>query len=408
MTESRFTPRRGRYGRCGSVLALALVATLGAVPAAAAPTPDPSPARSTLRLPVIPAQLGFGATECTKASGTVMKAVPWAQRQLGLSRVRQFSEGDGVTVGVIDTGVSTTAGSLSGRVTAGPGAAQDCVGHGSFIAGIIAAAPRTGTGFSGVAPGAEIFAARGTDPAGVPSAALVARGIRAAVDGGAKVVEVSAALPSGGSALASAVKYAANHDVLVIAPAVPDAAPRSTGGDAPPAMAFWPAAAPGVLAVADLDIDGARPDGEFVPKKVDLAAPGQGVTGIGPSGKGHYLGNGSSVAAAFVAGTAALVRAYHPELNAQQVAGRLKSTGYPAEIPHLDVNGALTGILPAAPAAATASSSAIRLNPKADDGAVVRRALTMAGGCVLLGLGLWAGTALGRRSRAGRPAGPHT
>jgi hypothetical protein len=410
MTESTFMRRIPPRGRYGCAVALALTASVTAMPAAAAaPAPTPSSSAPALKLPVIPARLDRGSADCTKGSATVMKSVPWAQRQLGLSRAGMFSGGAGVTVGVVDTGVSAKAHGLSGRVTAAGDASTDCVGHGTFIAGIIAAAPGAGAGFSGVAPAAHIFAASGTDAAGTPGAALVAQGIRSAVDAGAGVVDVSEALPRGSKALTSAVEYAAKHDVLVVAPGVPDGTPVTSDDDAPPPMAFWPAAEEGVISVLDIDIKGQRPDGSLVPRRADLSAPGQGVTGIGPSGAGHYLGNGSSVATAFVAGAAALVRSYHPELSAEQVAGRLRATAYPAEVPALDINGALTGVLPSAGGtgvkAPRAADSSIHLTADGGDAGAVRRALLLAGGCVLLALGLWCGSALLRRSRAARPAG---
>ncbi|MEU3186696.1 S8 family serine peptidase [Streptomyces sp. NPDC006923] len=355
---------------------------------------------------MVPSQLGFGADECTKASGTVMTAVPWAQRQLGLGRALRFTQGAGVTVGVVDTGVATKVSGLSGRASAVGEAGQDCVGHGTFLAGIIAAAPREGAGFSGVAPAARIIAARGTDVAGVPDAALVAQGIRATVDGGAKVVEVSAALLKGSAALTSAVKYAADHDVLLIAAAVPDGTlPRPADGESPQPLSFWPAASDGVVSVLDIDIDGRRADDAVVPKKADLAAPGAGVSGIGPAGKGHYIANGASVAAAFVAGTAALVRSYHPELTAQQVAERLKNTSYPADVPVLDVNGALTRIQPAGARSQPRASSEIHLVPQRGDDGATRRALVLTGGCAALGAGIWGALALVRRRRTDRLSG---
>ncbi|MFG2631472.1 S8 family serine peptidase [Streptomyces sp. NPDC048473] len=411
MTENSLLWRLSARGRYTGALALALAASVSAVPAAAAPTPTPSPSssQSELRLPVVPSQLAFGADECTRASGTVMAAVPWAQRQLGLSRALRFTQGAGVTVGVVDTGIATKASGLSGRASAVGGAGQDCVGHGTFLAGIIAAAPREGAGFSGVAPATRIVAARGTDVTGVPSVALVAQGIRATVDGGAKVVEVSAALLKGNAALTSAVKYAADHDVLLIAPAVPDSTlPRAADGEARPPLSFWPAASDGVVSVLDIDIDGRRSDDAVTPKKADLSAPGAGVSGIGLAGKGHYIANGASVAAAFVAGTAALVRSYHPELSAQQVAQRLKSTSYPAEVPVLDVNGALTGILPAGPASPPRFSSEIHLTPERGDAGAIRRSVVLTGACVLLGVGIWGAMVLVRRSRTNQLAASRT
>ncbi|MFM9499000.1 S8 family serine peptidase [Streptomyces galilaeus] len=351
-----------------------------------------------LRLPVVPDRLDASSHECTKASRTVMKAVPWAQQQLGLARLGQFSDGSGTTVGVVDTGVSASAAALDGRVTGTHEALQDCVGHGTFVAGIIAAAPRAGSGFSGMAPAAEIIAARGTDSVGTAGADQVAHGIRAAVDGGADVVDVSAAFTRTTPALTSAVRYAQQHDALVVAPAVPDVRETSAVGAANP-QRYWPAAQSGVLAVVDVDINGRRPDGALVPAKADLAAPGTGVTGIGPSGPGHYLASGASVAAAFVAGAATLVRARQPGLTAPQTAARLESTSYPADVPRLDVSGALTRVLAQGQSVAVDQETAIHLRPAVDHGTARGRALTLAGGGLLAALVLGAARWLSRTSR---------
>ncbi|MEU0949402.1 S8 family serine peptidase [Streptomyces canus] len=354
----------------------------------------------------MPQQLPSGSTDCTKASSTVMKAVPWPQSRLNLSKVTQFTNGSGVTVGVIDTGVAAKAPSLAGRVS-GP-AATDCVGHGTFLAGIIAAAPQPGVGFSGVAPDASIYAARGTDAAGAPSVSAVARGIRGAVDGGAKIIDVAVALERNSSPLTAAVKYAQQHDVVVIAPAVPDDGGQASMSNAatPSPTSYWPAANDGVVSVLDVNIDGERTQGSLVPVRADLAAPGQGVTGIGPVGKGHYLGNGASVASAFVAGAAALVRAYHPALSAQQVIQRLKATSYPADVPQLDIDGAVTDVLPTGVARGSADPDHfVRLVPKTSDGSAMTRALLLTGCCGLLGAGVGSCAAVVRRSRANRSRG---
>ncbi|KPI17102.1 peptidase S8 and S53 subtilisin kexin sedolisin [Actinobacteria bacterium OK006] len=387
--------------RCSCAAAVVLLAaTAGAGPVQADTQPTPAPSGAVLRLPVVPDRLDV-ASGCTKGSHTVMKAVPWAQQQLGLGRLAQFTEGSGVTVGVVDTGVSASAPALDGRVAGTHDALQDCVGHGTFVAGIVAAAPRAGSGFSGVAPAARIFATRGTDATGTARADLVAQGIRAAVNGGAEVVEVSAALTRTTPALTSAVHYAQQHDVLVVAPAVPDTQDTSANGTAPP-QRFWPAAENGVLAVVDVDIDGHRPDAALVPARADLAAPGQGVTGLGPSGAGHYLASGASVAAGFVAGAAALVRAYQPELTAQQVAARLEATSYPADVPRLDVSGALTRVSAAEQSVGGLPQPAIRLRPVVGHSGAQGRALTLAGCGLLVALVLGAAGWLTRNSRRGR------
>ncbi|MEQ6027900.1 S8 family serine peptidase [Streptomyces salinarius] len=333
-----------------------------------------------------------------------MTQVPWAQRVLGLAKVDLLTEGAGITVGVVDTGVSPKAAGLSGRVTAQPGAGSDCVGHGTFVAGLIAAAPRPGIGFVGMAPAARIFATRGTDVAGNTDARTVARGIRAAVDAGCRVVTVSAALSRSDSSLASAVRYATAHDVLIVAPAVPDGTPSTQGATASPTP-FWPAGAPDVLSVVDFGADGGRPDGAFEPASPDLAAPGDLVSGIGPSGDGHFVGSGASFAAAYTAGAAALVRAYHPDLTAVQTADRLKRTAYPADVPRLDVNGALTGVLPPGPAAEPPAAAGFHVLAVVGDGGTVRRAAALTAVCAAMALALAVAASL--RRRAHRRTGGH-
>ncbi|GAA4949195.1 hypothetical protein GCM10023238_14390 [Streptomyces heliomycini] len=75
-----------------------------------------------------------GQTRAPGASGQTATGAAWSQTALGLSRAQRISRGGGVTVAVVDTGVSTGVPSLSGRVEAVDAAADDCVGHGTFAA----------------------------------------------------------------------------------------------------------------------------------------------------------------------------------------------------------------------------------------------------------------------------------
>ncbi|HEV7933085.1 MAG TPA: S8 family serine peptidase [Actinomadura sp.] len=277
-------------------------------------------------LPTIPSATQPGA--CTPRSRTVIKEMPWAQALLDPRRAWALSDGTGVKVAVVDTGVDASSGSpLAGQVITGPAVAggsakkADCVGHGTFVAGLIAARPRGGVGFAGIAPGAKVLAIRATAEDGSTSAAGLASGIGAAVRGGAKVVVVSAAVPAPGAKLASAVKNAAAHDVLVVAPATFEA-PGSTGPG-------YPGVYPEVLAVGAIGPAGrsSAPMAQTA-ARVDLAAPGESVMSVGPGGDGHFTGSSAAFAAAFVGGTAALVRAYDPALTAAQVKSRLETTAY--------------------------------------------------------------------------------
>ncbi|WP_232838881.1 S8 family serine peptidase [Streptomyces geranii] len=347
---------------------------------------------------------------CTGASGERATAVPWEQQSLQLPRAWEFSGGAGVTVAVVDTGVSTEAPALKGRVTAVGDAGQDCVGHGSFVAGLIAAATTDGVRFAGVAQQARIVAVRGTDARGVATAGSVTAGIRAAVGAGAKVIEVSPALVRGSEELTAAVKDAVAKDAVVVAAAVPDPPARggsSSSGEAPEPLAYWPASQDGVLSVLDVDSSGGRPDNALVPREADLAAPGDGVVGPGPRGGGHYIGSGASFAAGFVAGAAALVRAAHPGLTAAEVAGRLVSTAYPDAVPRVDPYAAVTSVGPGVEGrevrAAAGEGAVVRLPGDPGAGPTRRAVLVAVGGGAGLLVVVWVAVVVPRgRARGWR------
>ncbi|MGP2438319.1 S8 family serine peptidase [Streptomyces sp. JW3] len=361
----------------------------------------------TVELPVLKAEL-TATDSCTEGSGRRATAVPWEQVGLQLGRAWQFASGAGVTVGVVDTGVSTSVPALKGRVTAVGAAGTDCVGHGTFVAGLIAAQVEKGVKFAGVAPQSRVLAVRGTDERGAVTPGRVAEGIEAAVEGGAKVVTVSAAFGADTAALRSAVEAAAKKDVLLVAAAVPDV---PTGGvsEDPPAQDFYPAASDGVLSVLDVDKNGDRPTGAYTTGSALLAAPGDGVVGIGPAKDGHYIGSGASLAAGFVAGAAALVRSVHPELTAAQTASLLRSTAYPAEVPRVDPYAAVTSVLPSTAAVAAPKDQAAAVSMPPDKAAgPLRRALWPAvGGLAVVITVVWLAIVIPRGRRNGwRPTNP--
>ncbi|MEV5706446.1 S8 family serine peptidase [Actinoallomurus sp. NPDC052274] len=403
----RRVPRRLRaVASVAAAMASLLVSAFPGAAAATAYERPPGAAPGPVGLPVIPSALASGRS-CTGASPTPAHAQPWTMSALGVARVRELSDGAGVTVGVVDTGVAANVPALAGRVTAVADAGQDCVGHGSFAAGLIAGRAEDATG-GGIAPEARILAVRGTGKNGVASPGTVAAGIRAAVDRGARVVYVGAALTEGRAELTAAVAYATREDAVVVAPAAPDAVPTTVGGtpSAPPARPYFPAFIPQVVAVEDFGPDGSRPQEAPNVFAADLAAPGDAVVSIGPKGAGNYIGSGSSLAAAFVAGTAALVRAYQPRLTAAEVANRLVASAYPATKPVLDPYAAVAAV--SSPAAARPTpAAAMRLPARTASHAARTRALVVAsvgGGLVAIVAGAAVIVPLGR-ARGWRPAG---
>ena len=140
-------------------------------------------------------------------------AAPWSTARLGLDLARAFSTGGGVTVAVVDTGI-TPVPALDAAVDAGVDVAggrragradSDCAGRGTFAAGLIAARPRDRSGVVGVAPSARLLPIRVSRAEEPVRADVLAAGIDAAVSGGATVVAVTASAPADSAALRAAV-----------------------------------------------------------------------------------------------------------------------------------------------------------------------------------------------------------
>ncbi|EIE99314.1 S8 family serine peptidase [Saccharomonospora glauca] len=176
-----------------------------------------------------PEQLPEQREGCLPAPTATAVRTPWPLEYLRPRRVWSLTEGAGVTVAVVDTGVDADTPQLVGRVregidvTGSAGSAdEDCLGHGTFVAGIIGAAPMEGSGFTGVAPAVTILPVRvatslEADQPGSLTPERLATGIRRAVDAGADVVNVSASTTVDDAALKAAVDYAERRDVVLVA-----------------------------------------------------------------------------------------------------------------------------------------------------------------------------------------------
>ncbi|MDG4765071.1 S8 family serine peptidase [Solwaraspora sp. WMMD406] len=271
----------------------------------------------------LPRRQTVSGRQCVSGSRIVATSLPWAQRRFAPTRVWPLSTGDGVLVAVVDSGVSRQSTALTGAVAsgarvAGAGAPDvDCDGHGTFVAGVIAARPQPGSAFVGLAPAARILPVRVTDDEGTVTVARLAAGIRAAVDAGAKIVTVSLVLSESSRSLHDAVRYATARGALVVA-----AADIESDDD----VIGYPAAYPEVLAVGAVHSDGVRAGYSAAGGNLGVVAPGADVTSVGVSGPGHLVGGGSGVAAGFVSATAALTLAYRPGLSPAQLARRIKTT----------------------------------------------------------------------------------
>lgn len=315
----------GRRGAAVVVAAAGLLGLLGGT-AAADPNASTPPPQTPIAPPLAdPAGGGSSAQQCTVGSDVVVRPKPWTQDRLTPVRAWELSTGKGVTVAVIDSGVQATAPQLAGQVLPGFDVVgdtgrgdSDCAGHGTFVAGIIAARPMPGVGFTGIAPGVKILPIRQSIASKDGTASGMAKAIRLAVAAGATVINVSSSSFFDSADLRAAVGFAEAHDVLIVAAAANEAAagnPKS-----------YPASYPGVVAVGAIGPDGQRGDFSETGDFIDLVAPGVDVLSVAARGNGHLVGQGTSFSAPFVAGTAALIRSYYPGLPAAAVKRRLELT----------------------------------------------------------------------------------
>lgn len=421
-----------RLRRASAILAtatlLSLVAAAGAVPATAQqsdrppgvpPPVDPGQvpsAAAAARTPFLHSvpgltqiddpelgEVGCVATGTLPEAGNTVENQPWGQTRLRLDQLHRFATGAGQTVAVIDTGV-TRHPRLGDRLTPGGDYLQggdglhDCDGHGTIVAGIIAASlDRTGaTAFRGIAPDARILSirqssgllqarfldhqqGRETTRRGLGNTTSLALAVVQAVQQGATVINISEAAcvraranQVDGSDLQAAVHFAVESNVVVVA-----AAGNLGQGDCVDAnteTAVHTIASPAwfdddVLAVAAIAESGEPAEFTMAGPWVDVAAPGTDVVSLDPAVNSDRLTNftvdaqgkanriqGTSFATPYVAGLAALIRERFPQLTARQVMERIEHTaqqsagtgGHNNLLGHgmIDPVAALTDVLP--------------------------------------------------------------
>ncbi|MFJ9804976.1 type VII secretion-associated serine protease mycosin [Streptomyces wuyuanensis] len=303
-----------------------------------------APAAAALALVAVPAApaAADGPDQCTYPSKKY-EGRPWALQRVLLDELWKQSTGKGVRVAVIDTGVDVKNPQLTPAVDVKSGrnfldknlkdasgnkiergnenGTTDTVGHGTKVAGIIAARPVEGTGFVGLAPGATIIPIQQNDAEGHGTAKTLAAAVDHAVAEGAGVINISqdtAGAVEPAPELKQAIDRALARDIVVVASAGND----GTGGNV---KKTYPASFEGVLAVASSDRNNERAafsqSGDFV----GIAAPGVDIVTTVPGG-GHCVDNGTSFSAPYVAGIAALIKSKHKDWTQEQVVAQIQQT----------------------------------------------------------------------------------
>ncbi|MBN2109308.1 MAG: peptidase S8 [Deltaproteobacteria bacterium] len=275
----------------------------------------------------------------------------WNFQLINMEAAWDISTGDGVTVAVLDSGISPYGDDGFGdRLLEGynaflnrEGLWQDFHSHGTHVAGTIGQETNNnGTGVAGIAHSARLLPVKALNRYGYGSNATLAAGIRWAVDNGADIINMSLGSSRGGLALKEAVEYAHEQGVVLVA---------ATGNDASAdtlTPVSYPAAYEQVIAVGAVDSLKNRAFYSNGGEELDLVAPGGIPDDFNADGYsdavmqetfklyagyprraldwGLYLMMGTSMASPHVAGVTALIKSLHPEWTPDHIRQALIAT----------------------------------------------------------------------------------
>ncbi len=228
-----------------------------------------------------------------------------------------------VAIAVLDSGINAAHPDLIGRTLPGydfvwgDNNPADDFGHGTAVAGVIAASGNNSIGVAGVAFGSRILPVKVMDASGFAAYSTLAQGMRYAADQGVRVINISIAGSAPSSTLQDAVNYAWSNNVVIVA----------AGGNNGNSTPQYPAACEHVLAVSATLADDSITGFSSYGSHIALAAPGDAIwTTTRDLTTGYWAWTGTSFASPIVAGVAALMASAKPSISNGQIVYLLKQT----------------------------------------------------------------------------------
>lgn len=317
-------------------------------------------AGAALALGLLPALPAAGAVAAP--ADTVRDSQQWVFTMMNVQSAWQVTEGSGVTVAVIDSGVYPYVSDLSANsVIAGP----DFTGlrtsslnsnwgqHGTWMASIIAGHGHDGgyDGVMGIAPEAKVLSIRVIPDKGDPGYQAynnepeeriqneLADGIMTAVKDHAQVISMSIGYSAPSGVVREAIAYAYAHGTVLVASSGNSGGNDTQHASGSPGLApiSFPAEYPGVIGVGAVTIDGTPASFSSGNLSVQVAAPGKGVPAQGRNGL-YYTVDGTSPACALVAGVAALLKSSYPSISPDLVREALTTTAQQSPSGSYDVH----------------------------------------------------------------------
>lgn len=264
---------------------------------------------------VVYAEIDHVRSACQVAPNDHNLDSQWALSAIGLPDAWSITRGkQDILVAVIDSGVALSHPELTGRLVPGwdyvhdDAVPEDEHGHGTTVAGVIAANTDNGQQIAGVTWGTRVLPLKVLDQNGNGNDSDVALAIIEAADRGAQVINLSLGGEEASSTLQEAVDYAHNKGVVIVA---------ASGNEHAPVL--YPAACDGVIAVGATGEGGGIASFSNYGPEMDVVAPGDQILGISRDGWSTRIVSGTSFAAPHVAGLAALLRSVAPGLANQDV-----------------------------------------------------------------------------------------
>ncbi|HXF64859.1 MAG TPA: S8 family serine peptidase [Caldilineaceae bacterium] len=228
-----------------------------------------------------------------------------------------------VLIAVVDSGIALTHPEFAGRLVQGydfvneDDFPEDETGHGTHVAGIIAAGMDNGQGVAGVCAGCRLLPVKVLNSANQGAWSDLAQGILYAADNGARIINLSLGSPTPSQTLEAAIRYAQQRGALIIAAA----------GNYGATMPFYPAALDGVVAVGATTMQESRWIKSNYGAYLDLVAPGDLIYSTYHLSDNTYGGytylSGTSMATPFASGLAGLLLSLHPTLTAAELRAAL-------------------------------------------------------------------------------------
>ncbi len=258
-----------------------------------------------------------------------------------------------IVVAVLDTGADLGHPDLQGSFVAGFDVVNqdadptDDHGHGTMVAGVIAARSDNGVGVTSTCWRCSVMPVKVIGADGTGNAGAVAEGIVWAADHGAHVINMSFTMNAPDDSVAAAIAHARSRGVVVVAAAGNSGTPDAT----------FPAAYPGVVSVAGTDAADARYGWSSYGSWVRFAAPGCSLTTAPGGGYGEFCGTSS--ATAFLSGVVGLARSFAPGSPTDAIEGALSAGARPVgdfvAAGRIDAAAVLAALPTSAPAAPGAS-----------------------------------------------------